>query len=202
MTSRLTAAFISCLLLAGCGNALVAPSERTRREFVASPVAAVSPPSSSDVPKPRATSGVWPARPQGTTESATLVRVVDGDTIRAALGGVEHRIRYIGIDTPESVDPGTPVEAFSLEAADLNRQLLQGGDLVLEIDVSEVDRYGRLLRYVWVRNPSGECTFVNLELVLAGYAQVATHPPDVRYVDVYLAAQRDAREAGRGSWAR
>ena len=51
-------------------------------------------------------------------------------------------------------------------------------------------------------SPSGEYTFVNLELVLAGYAQVAMYPPDVRYVDVYLAAQRDAREAGRGSWAR
>ncbi len=126
---------------------------------------------------------------------------MDGDTIRAVVGGVEHPIRYIGIDTPESVAPGTPVEAFGLAAAEMNRRLLQGGQLILERDVSETDRFGRLLRYVWLRHPSGEYTFVNLEVVLAGYAQVATYPPDVRYVDVYLAAQREAREAGRGLWA-
>jgi len=141
------------------------------------------------------------AQPQGPTESASLVRVVDGDTIRAVVGGVEQRIRYIGMDTPESVAPGTPVEPYALEAAGENRRLLQSGDLILERDVSEVDRFGRLLRYVWVRHPSGEHTFVNLELVLHGYAQVATYPPDVRYADLFLGAQRDAREAARGLWA-
>jgi len=134
-------------------------------------------------------------------QTATLVRVVDGDTIRAVVGGIDESIRYIGMDTPESVAPGTPVEDYSLEAVEENRRLLMGGELILERDVSEVDGFGRLLRYVWIRHTSGEYTFVNLELVLRGYAQVATYPPDVRYVDVYLAAQRQAREAGRGLWA-
>ncbi len=134
-------------------------------------------------------------------QTATLVRVVDGDTIRAVVGGMDQSVRYIGMDTPESVAPGTPVEPYSLEAAEENRRLLTGGELILERDVSEVDGFGRLLRYVWIRHPSGEYTFVNLELVLRGFAQVATYPPDVRYVDVYLAAQREAREAGRGLWA-
>ncbi|CAN5415743.1 hypothetical protein BH20CHL6_BH20CHL6_08770 [soil metagenome] len=133
-------------------------------------------------------------------EEATLVRVVDGDTILAVVNGVEHRIRYIGIDTPESVTPDSPAEDFGPEASEANRQLLRGGKLVLERDVSEVDRFGRLLRYVWMRRSSGEYTFVNLELVLAGYAQAGTYPPDVRYGDVLRAAQREAREAGRGLW--
>ena len=134
-------------------------------------------------------------------QTATLVRVVDGDTICAVVGGIDESIRYIGMDTPESVAPGTPVEPYSLAAVEENRRLLMGGELILERDVSEVDGFGRLLRYVWIRHPSGEYTFVNLELVLRGYAQVATYPPDVRYVDVYLAAERQAREAGRGLWA-
>jgi micrococcal nuclease len=129
------------------------------------------------------------------------VRVVDGDTIRAIVGGKEWRIRYIGMDTPETVKPNTPVEAFGPQATAANKQLLaSGGELVLEKDVSETDRYGRLLRYVWVHHADGTYTFVNLELVLEGFAQVETVPPDVRYADVFVAAQREARAAGRGLW--
>lgn len=198
----------ACVVVAGCTNVLVAPSGEPTTAL-ASPVAPASagaiaspaPTASTAVRMPTDSARAWPARPQGATESATLVRIVDGDTIRAVVGGVEHPIRYIGIDTPESAAAATPVEALSLEAAEMNRRLLQGGELVLERDVSEVDRFGRLLRYIWLRHPSGEYTFVNLELVLAGYAQVATYPPDIRYVDVFLAALRDAREAGRGLWA-
>ncbi len=200
VTVRLGVLTVTCLLVVGCTNVLVAPSARPTAAFAA-PATVVSPSPSLLAPTPVATAGAWPDRPQGATESASLVRVVDGDTIRAVVDGVEQRIRYIGMDTPESVAPGTLVEPFSLEATAENQRLLLGGELILERDISEVDRFGRLLRYIWIRRPTGEHTFVNLELVLRGYAQVATYPPDVRYADVYLAAQREAREAGRGLWA-
>ncbi len=189
-----------CLLLVGCIATPGLPNPTPPPHLA--PATATSPPATvGPSPPPADTETPWPAGPTGPFERATLVRVVDGDTIRAIVDGVEQRIRYIGIDTPESVAPGTPVEPFSLEATEENRRLLARGELILERDVSEVDRFGRLLRYVWVRHPSGEYTFVNLELVLRGYAQVATFPPDVRYTDHLLAAQREAREAGRGSWA-
>lgn len=128
-------------------------------------------------------------------------RVVDGDTIIVAINGREERLRYIGIDTPESVQPNTPVECFGREAAEANRRLVEGRTVLLERDVSDRDRFGRLLRYVYVDDPSsGERVFVNHELVARGYAQVATYPPDVRYESQFRAAQRDARDEGRGLW--
>lgn len=139
--------------------------------------------------------------PTGPTEDATLVRVVDGDTIRVIVGGVEERVRYIGINTPElySGTAATP-EPFAEAATEANRRLLDGGRLVLEKDVSERDRYDRLLRNIWI-DRDGAWTFVNLVLVSEGYAQVSTFPPDVRYVDLLLAAQRAARDTRRGLWA-
>lgn len=141
-----------------------------------------------------------PERPTGPTREAILVAVVDGDTIRVRVGGVEEPVRYIGIDTPEPnpSSAATP-EPFSDEATAANRRLLEGELVVLERDASERDRFGRLLRHVWTRDGEG-WTLVNLALVAEGYAQVSTFPPDVRYADVLLAAQRAAREAGRGLW--
>lgn len=141
-----------------------------------------------------------PDRPTGPTQDATLVRVVDGDTIRVLVGGVEERVRYIGIDTPElnTTSPATP-DPYAQAATDANARLLAGGRLILETDISDRDRYGRLLRNVWLER-DGAWTLVNLALVAEGYAQVSTYPPDMKYVDVLLAAQRTAREAGRGLW--
>ena len=141
-----------------------------------------------------------PVAPTGPTEDATLVRVVDGDTIRAIVGGKEYRIRFIGMNTPElnEASAATP-EPFAELATQANARLLAGGRLVLERDVSETDRYGRLLRDIWVE-AGGQWTLVNLALVDQGYAQVSTFPPDVKYVDALLAAGRAARAAGRGLW--
>lgn len=141
-----------------------------------------------------------PDRPTGPTQDATLVRVVDGDTIGVMVGGVEERVRYIGIDTPElnTSSPATP-DPYAEAATEANRRLLAGGRLVLEKDVSERDQYGRLLRDVWLER-DGAWTLVNLALVVEGYAQGSTYPPDVKYVDVLLAAQRVAREEQRGLW--
>jgi len=85
------------------------------------------------------------------------------------------------------------------EASAANEALVAGRDVVLERDVSDTDQYDRLLRYVWLREGGG-WVFVNLELVRLGFAQVATYPPDVRWTDTFLAAQRMARKAGLGLW--
>ncbi|MEA2536848.1 MAG: micrococcal nuclease [Chloroflexota bacterium] len=138
-------------------------------------------------------------RPIGPTETAAVVRVVDGDTIVVRLNGQDRRLRYIGMDTPETVKPGSPVEWFGPEATKANRALVEGRTVVLEKDVSETDYFRRLLRYVWLVD--GErWTLVDLELVARGFAQVETDPPDVRYADRFLAAQRIARDAGLGLW--
>lgn len=112
------------------------------------------------------------------------------------MNGRTYTVRYIGMDTPETVDPNKPVQPFGVEASNKNKELVSGKTIRLEKDVSETDRYGRLLRYVYVGN-----LFVNAELVKLGYAQVATYPPDVKYVDLFLQLQREARETGRGLWA-
>jgi micrococcal nuclease len=127
---------------------------------------------------------------------ARVVRVVDGDTIKVNLDGQVYSVRYIGIDTPETVHPDKPIEWMGPEASEANKRLVEGRTVYLEKDVSEVDQYGRLLRYVYL----ADGTFVNAELVRLGYAQVSTFPPDVRYQDLFLEKQREAREAERGLW--
>jgi micrococcal nuclease len=126
---------------------------------------------------------------------ARVTRVVDGDTIHVELGGKDYRLRYIGIDTPETVDPRRPVGCFGAEASERNRQLVEGRTVGLEKDVSETDSFGRLLRYVWV-----EDQMVNEALVEEGYALAATYPPDVRYSGVFVSLQAHAREGNRGLW--
>ncbi|MCI0563770.1 MAG: thermonuclease family protein [Nitrososphaera sp.] len=125
-----------------------------------------------------------------TGETATVTDVIDGDTIDVTIAGVSYRVRYIGMDTPERGDP------YYSEATQANSDLVAGQVVTLVKDVSETDRYGRLLRYVYLQDG----TFVNAELVRLGYAQVATFPPDVRYQDLFLQLQREARAAGRGLW--
>ena len=130
-------------------------------------------------------------------ETALVTRVIDGDTIEVELGGQTVRIRYIGIDTPETVDPSSPVECYGLEASERNRELVAGRTVELEKDVSETDQYGRLLRYVYV-----EDLMVNEQLVLDGYATSFTFPPDVKYQDRLVTAQMEALNAGRGLWVK
>ncbi len=127
---------------------------------------------------------------------ATVVRIVDGDTIVVLITGREYTLRYIGIDTPETVRPAYPVEWMGPEAGAANEALVAGKTVYLEKDVSETDQYGRLLRYVYL----ADGTFVNAELVRQGYAQASTYPPDVKYQDLLLQMQREAMDAGRGLW--
>jgi len=138
-----------------------------------------------------------PASPRPATVPANVTRVIDGDTIEVEIDGRLFKVRYIGMDTPETVHPTRGVEPFGREASDRNRQLVEGKTVYLEKDVSETDRYDRLLRYVWV-----DGTMVNAVLVLEGYARVATYPPDVKYTEDFLELERGAREAGRGLWTK
>jgi micrococcal nuclease len=114
------------------------------------------------------------------------------------LGGRDERVRLIGIDTPETVDPRKPVQCFGKEASNRTKALLPKGTAIrLERDVEARDRYGRLLAYVY-RVEDG--TFVNLALAEEGFAQTLTIPPNVAYADRFAAAAADARRAGRGLW--
>lgn len=141
-----------------------------------------------------------PRGPAGPTQRARVLRIVDGDTIVVSVGGREDRVRYIGIDAPESVRPNTPVEHFGAEAAAANAALVGGRFVLLERDVSDRDQFGRLLRYVWLETADGPL-FVNLELIARGFATAVTFPPDVRHVDLLRAAEREARSRARGLWS-
>jgi micrococcal nuclease len=129
---------------------------------------------------------------------AQVLRVVDGDTIRVSLAGRTERVRYIGVDTPESVKPGTPVECFAKRASAANAALVTGRSVRLVADVEQRDRYGRLLAYVY-REPDG--TFVNAQLVRDGFARPLTIAPNVAHARELAGLANRARRAGRGLWA-
>ncbi|PIP56736.1 hypothetical protein COX05_01475 [candidate division WWE3 bacterium CG22_combo_CG10-13_8_21_14_all_39_12] len=122
----------------------------------------------------------------------TVSRIVDGDTIELSNGEI---VRYIGIDTPETKHPQKGVECFGPEASQKNEELVMGHDVELEFDVSETDRYGRTLAYVW---NDGE--MVNEQLIRQGFARVATFSPDVKYQDRFFKAEQFAREHQLGLW--
>jgi len=126
--------------------------------------------------------------------STTVTRVVDGDTIEIASG---EKLRYIGIDTPETVDPRRGAECLGAEASARNQELVAGKKIFLEKDVSETDRYGRLLRYVYLATDSAS---VNEQLVREGYAKASSYPPDVKYQAKFREAEADARANQRGLW--
>jgi len=135
---------------------------------------------------PSVPSGSGPTQPGG-LETATVARVVDGDTIELSDG---RRVRYIGINTPEHDQP------YFQEATETNRQLVANQQVQLEFDQDTFDQYGRSLAYIWVNG-----SLANWEIVNRGYANVFTVPPNVRYEAALRQAERDAREAGRGLWA-
>jgi len=121
-------------------------------------------------------------------ENAVLVtRIIDGDTIEIENGV---RVRYIGIDTPETG------EHYYLEATEANRNLVEGKKVRLEKDIEDKDDYGRLLRYVWVDE-----IMVNAELVKLGYAYSYSYPPNLKYQAQFLQQEKEAREQKRGLWS-
>lgn len=141
-------------------------------------------------------------------ELAVVLRVVDGDTIELSDG---RKVRYIGVDTPELHHPTKGVQCFGQEAMEANKKLVEGKEIKMKKDVSNTDRYKRLLRYVWVPSTSsplrsssegqaGQAIFVNEYLAREGYALQATFPPDVQYIELFGKAVEEARLKNKGLW--
>src|SRR3954452_5325489 len=133
--------------------------------------------------------------PSERTLGGRVTRVVDGDTVHVRVSGRDETVRYIGIDTPESVKPGTPVQCYAEAASGRNRRLVAGRDVTLRTDAESRDRYGRLLAYVYRR---GDGLFVNAELIREGFATTLTIPPNVAHATQLLRLERAARAAKRG----
>ena len=129
--------------------------------------------------------------------TAPVLDVVDGDTIEVEIDGEVEDVRYIGVDTPESVAPDQPVECFGPDASALNARLVEGERVRLVFDDEMRDVYGRLLAYVHV---AGGGPFVNAELLRRGYARTLTIQPNDRLADRFDRLQQGAANAGRGLW--
>jgi micrococcal nuclease len=134
----------------------------------------------------------------GARIAGVVKRVVDGDTIHVRVGGREETVRYIGMDTPETVKPNTPVQCFGKAASAANHRLVGGARVELRLDAEPRDRYGRLLAYVYRR---GDGLFVNAALVRDGFATILSIPPNVSHAADLRALERRARAGRRGLWA-
>lgn len=127
--------------------------------------------------------------------AGAVIRAVDGDTIDVRLGGTIERVRYIGIDTPETVKPGTPVQCFGHRASEYNARLVEGQRAQLTFGAERRDDYGRLLAYV---HAGGR--FVNAELVRRGYARTLEIEPNTGHARLFASLEHSAALAGRGLW--
>lgn len=189
---------VSTLLLTGCSQTT---STKTEQIVSPSPSASEEQNLSSQEIKSFSSLTHSPAlaqSPQSTSQdlgsqTAMVIAVIDGDTIEIEGG---QRIRYIGINTPETVDPRKPVECFGREASNKNKELVAGKSVRLEKDISETDKYGRLLRYVFVGD-----VFVNDYLVRQGYAYASSYPPDVKHQNQFNQAGKEAKTNSWGLWS-
>lgn len=194
-------ALLCCLLvlLTACASAPTPPPATRGTTATAIPATAPAAPNATTARTNASAAPVAPAPLE--REAAQVVRVIDGDTIDVQLaGGRVERVRYIGVDTPETVDPRTTVECYGMEASAHNATLVEGRAVELERDVSERDTYERLLRYVWVVGDDGALRMANEELVKGGYASAVSYPPDVRYGQRFGELERAARDAHLGLW--
>lgn len=121
-----------------------------------------------------------------------VTKVIDGDTIEIEGG---QKVRYIGVDTAEMDDKDPVKLCYAQKAFEKNKELVEGKEIHLEKDVSEKDKYGRLLRYVYM-----EETFVNDYLTRSGFASAVTYPPDIKYQKQFQEAQREAKDNNLGLW--
>jgi micrococcal nuclease len=137
----------------------------------------------------------WSAEPAGSAW-ARVARVIDGDTIEVQLGGRREDVRYIGIDTPETVKPGTPVQCFGPRAHRFNARLVAGQRVRLVFGLERRDVYDRLLAYVYLRR-----RLVNAELVRRGLARTLAIPPNTRFAGRFQRLERAAARRGKGLWS-
>jgi micrococcal nuclease len=200
--SKLYKLYISILILSvlitGCGDltpvitpshtALAKASSQTTQMQDKKPSAVVKPAAK----KPSAT----PKTGSTTFISAKVLRVVDGDTLVVTIDGKQDTVRLILVDTPETKKPNTPIQPFGPEASAFTKKELEGSDVKLERDVSERDKYKRLLAYVY----KGDKMFNEL-LLEKGLARVAIYPPDVKYIDRFNKIQKVAQASKVGIWS-
>ena len=129
----------------------------------------------------------------------TVTRIIDGDTVVVLVDGVAEKVRLIGVDTPETVDPRKPVQCFGKEASAFTNALLSNTIIKLEADPTQGDRdrYGRLLRYVFLEDG----TLVNQKIIAEGYGHEYTYRIPYQYQTEFKTAERFARESQKGLWA-
>jgi len=152
---------------------------------ITTPVASLPDGSPTNIP-----GGIPTGLPEGVIQ-ATLVRVVDGDTIEVTIGGQQLTVRYVGVDTPERGEPGYKA------AAAANQGFLGDGNIWLLRDQTDRDRYGRLLRFIY----TAEGVFVNREMLLQGWAQPLEFKPDITRAEEFRRLALDAAKAKRGFWS-
>ena len=154
---------------------------------------------------------------RNTVYRAKILRVVDGDTAIISFefddGSkyLKERVRFLGVDTPETVHPNKPVEFYGKEASDFTKSQLTDKMVWLQTDVNVRDRYNRMLAYVWLKEPSKKDLedeaaireyMFNARLLLDGYAQLMTIQPNSKYSNLFVHFQREAREANKGLWGK
>jgi micrococcal nuclease len=186
---------ILLILPVGCGKGIVAPETPVAvKEQIENKPGVVEKSPVTALPEGKGTPVL----------KATVIYVVDGDTVHVRLeNGRKEKVRFIGVDTPEST---RVVELYGKEAATYTRKELTGKTVYLELDVAQRDKYGRLLAYVWLIPPRENSktevqkAMFNATLLLVGLAQVMTVPPNVKYADMFVEFQKEAREAEKGLW--
>ena len=139
------------------------------------------------------------AEPSGPLR-ARVTHVVDGDTIDVSIDSDDDTVRYIGIDTPETVKPGTPVQCGGPRAHEVNERLVGGRTVTLRFDAERRDVYGRLLAYVYLPRPGSRPLFVNAKLVRLGLARTLTIPPNDSFAPLFARLANSAGVLGRGLW--
>ncbi|MBQ7593832.1 MAG: thermonuclease family protein [Synergistaceae bacterium] len=154
---------------------------------------------------------------RNTVYKAKIERVVDGDTAIVSFlfdDGKKYqkeRVRFLGVDTPETVHPNKPVQYYGKEASDFTKSQLTDKIVWLQTDVGAYDRYNRMLAYVWLKEPSEKdlddekairANMFNAKLLLEGYAQLMTVQPNSRYSNLFVHFQREAREQNKGLWGK
>ena len=148
------------------------------------------------------------AQDNGEFIAGVVTRVVDGDTAVIRVNGEDRRVRFLGVDTPETVHPNKPVQFYGKEASNFTKESLTGKNVWLEYDVSPTDRYNRHLAYVWTSRPNSinESTIrqsmYNAKLLLGGYAKVTIIKPNKRYEELFRKFESEAKSAKIGMWSK
>jgi len=198
LATILTTALLT-ITVSACAGAVTSGQDGATTSTI--PVETISPSATPETASPSATG----LTPQGPVITGTVVRVVDGDTVRFIADGQREEIavRLIGINTPETVAPGRPVECFGPEASQFAKDQLDGARVLLEFDPSqgETDRYDRTLAYVWTVAESGEpLELFNLESVRGGFAEERQYGKPFTWQSEFIEAQRQAQRDGAGMW--